>query len=777
MTTIATPAEFGRVIFPTLPADLRIHTFMLGTHTSSNLQSVDALDVYAGRSDVYVGVALVDFENRKHRIKNATARGIAALALDIDIAGTPDGRGGVKQKGAPDLDTAIDLAKSIAQPNLIVHTGNGIHAWYCLTTIARIRNPDELAKWRHVFYVFADAHHAEAKRRGFEIDHVHDLARVRRIVGTINTKPDEPAPVTILEQSGERYTPGQIVDALQRADAWRDYSHDQPAETRYIDPDDRDARPLAELLADPDNTTLNRLAAHTIGDAAWTLSEYDMSLAARAVRAGWVDDEIRALIKHHRNLHDSDKGDRADYVERTITKARENAPPSPAAIIDKMLADAAAAAPDEPLDILDTLLEPVDVTRLLTTPPPPIDWIVDGYLAAGTLNMLHGDGGLGKSYLTLAIATAILNGNTVLDRTTKPGRVGIIDAENSGDELHLRIHNSGIRTGSDLLLYRCSIPILASDHMLAVFDAFAAKGARLIILDSLRALWDGDEREQAEAGRMLRNLARHAEAADVCVLVIHHDTKGGEYSGSTDINAAISGSRLHLERVVKRGEKDYATRYHERRLTHTKARRGAELAPYTFTLGILPNAIVLTPIGNDDQDDDWARTITDLVDRHGGQAWVDYVIGTLGISRDTFDRRRNEVERLGYWIGNEQNGRTKKTRIRRRDTPAHATAPHATASPVREREPSIDAGSTLPHRTLPQNGCGSVESLYSSQNDGTARSRSLRESAPHLNGAGALPAHIDPNGEINVCPTCDQTIHDQGFTHHGVTYCSSGCAL
>lgn len=777
MATATTPAEFGELVFGTVPPDLRIHTFTLATRATSNLLAPNALDIYKGRNDVYVGVGLVDIENRKHRIKNATTKGVAALALDIDIAGTPDGRGGVKKTGAPDLDAAIKLAKHVIEPTVIVHTGNGIHAWYCLHEIARLRDDEQRAKWRHMFYVFADAHHAEAKRSGYEIDHVHDFARVMRIVGTINTKPDEPTTVTVLEQNGSRYTPNQLVDALRRAEAWRDYSHDEPTPIRYIEPDDRDARPLAELLADPANNTIVRLVAHTIGDPDWTLSEYDMSLAARAVRAGWVDDEIRALIKHHRNLNDSDKGDRADYVERTITKARENAPPSAAALIDKLLADAAAAAPpDQPVDILDTLFERVDVARLLETPPPPIDWIVDGYLAAGTLNMLHGDGGLGKSYLTLAISTAIINGAPIIGRATKHSRVGIIDAENSGDELHMRIYNSGLRIGDDLLMYRCTIPVLASDHMLAVFQAFAVKGARLIILDSLRALWDGDEREQAEAGRMLRNLARHAETAGVCVLVIHHDTKGGEYSGSTDINAAISGSRLHLERPVKRGDKDYATRYQERRLTHGKARRGAELAPFSFTLEILPRAIVILPLGDDEAEDDgWAKTITDYVDQHGGEAWVDEMVDKLGISRKTFDRRRGEIDRDAYWIGNESRGKgkVKATVIRRSDARTYAPTRHARTSVVSERDPSIHAGLRSDTDTLGHDECPSAESLYSSQIHARTRSDSLRESAPHLNGARALPAGVDPiTGELRRCATCDLVITDNGY--HG-SWCSSAC--
>jgi len=59
-------------------------------------------------------------------------------------------------------------------------------------------------------------------------------------------------------------------------------------------------------------------------------SSYDLALANAAVAAEWADDEIAALIREWRRKHgeDQQKAKRADYIQRTIAKARQH-PQSP----------------------------------------------------------------------------------------------------------------------------------------------------------------------------------------------------------------------------------------------------------------------------------------------------------------------------------------------------------------------------------------------------------------------------------------------------------------
>jgi len=55
-----------------------------------------------------------------------------------------------------------------------------------------------------------------------------------------------------------------------------------------------------------------------------SLSAYDMSLAVQAAYAEWADQEIvNLIIAHRRNQGNPDKGLRSDYLQRTLTRARQ----------------------------------------------------------------------------------------------------------------------------------------------------------------------------------------------------------------------------------------------------------------------------------------------------------------------------------------------------------------------------------------------------------------------------------------------------------------------
>jgi 5S rRNA maturation endonuclease (ribonuclease M5) len=243
----------------------------------------------------------------------------------------------------------------------------------------------------------------------------------------------------------------------------------------------------------------------------------------------------------------------------------------------------------QPDTLYNKALQTIDIDWMLENEPAPREWIWDDYLCRGTLNMLHGAAGLGKSMLGLALAAGCtrIMGTTILGHQIKGCRVAIIDAENSQDEIHRRLRVAGIENRNNITYYRTDITILGQDETRELLEEIA-KTADIVILDSQRGLWDGDEKEQAEAGRMLRDLARHAEATGLCILIIHHDTKAGQYSGSSDIDAALSGSRIHIQRAndpkKKLAEDDESWR--DRVLTHGKCRVGQEQRPITFRIDI-----------------------------------------------------------------------------------------------------------------------------------------------------------------------------------------------
>jgi hypothetical protein len=91
----------------------------------------------------------------------------------------------------------------------------------------------------------------------------------------------------------------------------------------------------------------------------WTLSEFDLALASFAVHAGWDDAEIGGLIREHRKARgDADdiaKGERDDYIARTIAKARDGESESPEMPVNDDQEQDEKQTPDRKLAIANKL--------------------------------------------------------------------------------------------------------------------------------------------------------------------------------------------------------------------------------------------------------------------------------------------------------------------------------------------------------------------------------------------------------------------------------------
>jgi putative DNA primase/helicase len=291
------------------------------------------------------------------------------------------------------------------------------------------------------------------------------------------------------------------------------------------------------------------------------------------------------------------RGFNEDEIREALTRAnnRVNNPPLPAHEISSIAHSLATYAPsDVPTsleiattssDALINRMRALNTHDLVTTDPDPISWVWDDYLAPGTLNMLHGDGGLGKSYLSLKLAEQMLQheGGELFGKKIRPGGVVILDGENAENQIHHRIHHTTISANANLHIYTIDEPILGYEEKTnQLFQWIATEhDPRLVIIDSQRALWNGDEKEQMEVGRMLRRFAKGLEPLPFAALLLHHDNRGKDYAGSSDMNAAISGARIHMEAHHDK-KKTQA-----RKISMPKNRIGPEMIPSEFILEII----------------------------------------------------------------------------------------------------------------------------------------------------------------------------------------------
>ena len=185
----------------------------------------------------------------------------------------------------------------------------------------------------------------------------------------------------------------------------------------------------------------------------------------------------------------------------------------------------------------------------LKTPAPPANWLVDGWVCSGDVHILIGDPGLGKSWLTMALSTAIVDGHDKwLDRQVyKHGRVLYIDEENPADIILSRFHKLGLSDrGADNIFFLHRPGIWLNKEPDVLIDEAAEIEPDLIVLDALTALHSIEE-NNANAMRSLFKeaivpLARDTGAG---VIVVHHTTKAEDGSsfkrarGSGDISAVV----------------------------------------------------------------------------------------------------------------------------------------------------------------------------------------------------------------------------------------------
>lgn len=235
-------------------------------------------------------------------------------------------------------------------------------------------------------------------------------------------------------------------------------------------------------------------------------------------------------------------------------------------------------------------LHQLDVARLLASAPPVHEWVWDGYIERKTLTILHGDGGTGKSILAGHLARAITNGGICLGHQTTQGNVLIIDAENPLDEITRRLHALDFAHApmTRIAYYRASDPVLGDTTHVdtgTLANVITLHQSSVVILDSQRGVWAGDEREANEIRPLYRRLQALAEHLNCSIIIIHHDRRTGNFSGSSDIHNSAD-TRLHLERP----DADKP----ERVLRHAKARSSAELPPASYTFTFDPNLSLFT---------------------------------------------------------------------------------------------------------------------------------------------------------------------------------------
>ena len=218
-----------------------------------------------------------------------------------------------------------------------------------------------------------------------------------------------------------------------------------------------------------------------------------------------------------------------------------------------------------------------EVERRTSTGLEELDRVLGGGLVAGSVTLLGGDPGIGKSTLLLQAAAAVGGEQAVLYAT----------GEESLHQIALRARRLGLDAAR--------VRLFAETSVERIIEEAGSSGARLIVVDSIQTMVTESSDAAAGAVSQLREstaaLVRYAKSRDTAVFLIGHVTKEG----------AIAGPRVleHMVDTVLYFESDSGSRYRVVRTIKNRFGAASEIGVFAMTEAGLkevrnPSAIFLS---------------------------------------------------------------------------------------------------------------------------------------------------------------------------------------
>ncbi len=231
-------------------------------------------------------------------------------------------------------------------------------------------------------------------------------------------------------------------------------------------------------------------------------------------------------------------------------------------------------SPAEPARISSTTPDPM---QRASTGTSELDRVLGGGLVPGSVTLIGGDPGIGKSTLLLQVAT----------HASAAGPVLYVSGEESVAQIGLRARR--------LSLAAEQLAILAETELDAALESARRITARLVVIDSIQTVQSSAIESSVGGVSQLKEctaqLVRFAKSTHTSVVIIGHVTKEG----------AIAGPRVleHLVDTVLYFERDLASRFRIVRATKNRFGPVGELAFFYMTESGLrevknPSAIFLS---------------------------------------------------------------------------------------------------------------------------------------------------------------------------------------
>ena len=235
----------------------------------------------------------------------------------------------------------------------------------------------------------------------------------------------------------------------------------------------------------------------------------------------------------------------------------------------------------------DATVTGTDVVYLDDLPPQPVEWLWQHRLAAGTLAMLSGEPGSGKTWVALAIAAALTRGREPFSgETLKPATVLYASAEHAAAQV-IQPRFAGLQGDAARLgILRRAVSASSMSSPDSAFrdleDALQKTQAHLVILDPWDGLWQLDRDRSSQTRPLLDRLARLAELHRCCILLLRHLAKPSAGRPAHRGRASMDSSAALRTEFLVGSSPDAAA---QTALLHVKSNLGPLAAPLDYRIG------------------------------------------------------------------------------------------------------------------------------------------------------------------------------------------------
>ncbi len=207
-------------------------------------------------------------------------------------------------------------------------------------------------------------------------------------------------------------------------------------------------------------------------------------------------------------------------------------------------------------------------------PVYPREWLIQDLVPQNTVTLFSGDGGTGKSLLSLQLAVAVSTGRQWIGKAVSEGSVIYMSAEDDDNELHRRLDDilraergayddlkgltlRSLAGESALLAIEDKVSLIASELFEELDERAADEAPTLIVIDTLADVYPANENDRAKVRQFIGILRGLAIKRQCAVLLLGHPSltglsSGSGSSGSTAWNNSVR-SRLYLSRITDNG--------------------------------------------------------------------------------------------------------------------------------------------------------------------------------------------------------------------------------